>query len=88
MTPRRTEDLVVLAADLSGSLTVSDRTEARVRAPGTVTTVGTAAASLDLETVPEARLTLASRRARYVFTYAPRLTLWDVNTAAKACGHM
>lgn len=73
--------LLITAADLAGSFTVSDRTEARVRAPGTNAT-GTAAASLDLETVPEARLTLASRRVRYSFSYAPRLTLWDVNAGA------
>lgn len=74
---------LLIAADLSGALTLSDRTEVRFRAPGTVTTAMTRAASLDLETTPEARLTLASRRSRYTFTYAPRLTLWDVSTGAQ-----
>ena len=72
---------LLIAADLSGSFTLSDRTEVRVRAPGTNAT-GTTAASLDLETAPEARLSLATRRVRFAFTYAPRLTLWDLNAGA------
>jgi hypothetical protein len=68
---------LLIAADFAGTLAVSDRSELRVRAPGTAP--GPAAASCDLETVPMARLTLASRRWQYALTYAPRLTLWDVN---------
>jgi hypothetical protein len=68
---------LLLAADLVGTLAVSDRTELRLRAPGTAP--GPAAASFDLETVPTARLMLASPRWQYALTYAPRLTLWDVN---------
>lgn len=68
--------VLLIAADLAGTLAVEDRTEARVRAPGT----DTAAASFDLETTPALRLSLASRRTRFTLSYAPRLTLWDVGT--------
>lgn len=67
---------LLIAADLAGSLAVSDRTEARVRAPGTAP----AAASFDLETAPAVELKLASRRSRVALAYAPRLTLWDVSS--------
>lgn len=71
---------LVLAADLVTSLAVSDRTEVRVRAPGT----GGTTAALDLETVPSLELALASRsRWRCVLDYTPRLTLWDVGARAQ-----
>jgi hypothetical protein len=69
---------LLIAADLSGTLTISDRTEARVRAPGTPTPSGVPAAAVDVETAPEARLLLGSRRVRFTLAYTPRLTLWDV----------
>jgi hypothetical protein len=69
---------LLIAADLAGSLAVSDRTEARTRVPGTEP----AAASLDLETVPVVQLLLWSPRFRYTLTYAPVLTLWDVGAAS------
>lgn len=68
---------LLLLSDLSGSLALSDRTEARARAPGTTV----AAASLDLETAPTIEVTLASRRLRGSLSYTPRLTLWDAGSA-------
>src|SRR5690348_16683392 len=70
---------LLLAADLSSSLAVSDRTELRVRAPGTAP----AAAALDAETTLTARLTAASRRFRLALGYTPRLTLWDVTSPTR-----
>jgi hypothetical protein len=67
---------MLLAADLAGSFSVSDRTELRGRAPGTAPL----AASLDAETALTARLSLASRRFRAGFAYTPRLTLWDIGS--------
>jgi hypothetical protein len=67
---------MLLAADLSGSFSVSDRTELRGRAPGTAPM----AASLDAETALTARLSLASRRLRTSLAYTPRLTLWDIGS--------
>src|SRR5690348_6729750 len=64
-----------LATAMSGTLELSDRCEMRLRDPGDVT--GTP--SLDLETEPRGKLALASRRARFVVSYAPRLTLWNAN---------
>src|SRR5579871_3295994 len=71
---------LILAADLSGSFTVSDRTELRGRVPGTAPL----AASVDAETTVTARLALASRRFRFTFAYTPRLTLWDLGDRAFA----
>ena len=81
----RTGDIVVVelgmlsalpvAADLMGTLTLSDRMEVRVRSPGTSPN----APSLDAEMTPEARLTVASRRLRLSLAYLPRLTAWDLN---------
>jgi hypothetical protein len=62
-------------ADLAATLALSDRTETRLRDPGDTPT----SPSIDLATTPEARLVLASSRSRFTLTYAPRLTLWDVN---------
>jgi hypothetical protein len=64
----------LLALDLAGAVDVSDRTELRVRAPGT-----NAAASVDVETDLTARLSLRSRRWTYTLEYAPTLTLWDLS---------
>ena len=63
----------LLAVALSGLFEISDRTELRVRDPGSQAN----AASLDLETALSSRLVLASRRTRFTFTYVPRLSLWD-----------
>lgn len=65
-----------LMTDLAVLLLLSDRTEARVRWPGSVP----AAASLDIETVPAARLTLALPRLRGALAYTPRLTQWDAGS--------
>ena len=64
-----------LAGDVAASMTISDRTEMRVRDPGDVP----AGPSLDIATTPEARLVLASPRTTFTLAYTPRLTLWDVN---------
>lgn len=68
---------LILAAAFSGQLEISDRTEFRIRDPGSVADT----ASIDLETALTTRLTLASRRTRFTFSYNPRLTLWDLNVA-------
>lgn len=68
---------LLLLADLAGSIAVSDRTEARGRAPGTAP----ASASFDLETAPAVLVTLTSRTFRATLAYSPRLTLWDVGAA-------
>jgi hypothetical protein len=62
-------------ADLAATLTLSDRTETRLRDPGDLPT----APSVDIATMPEARLVLASSRLTFSLAYTPRLTLWDVN---------
>jgi hypothetical protein len=69
---------LVTTLEIAGALEIADRTEIRVRAPGT-----TAAAALDLETAPVARLSLGSRRLRITLGYTPRLTLWDVGSAVQ-----
>lgn len=69
---------LVFAADMA-TLSVSDRTELRTRVPGT----GQLAASADLETIPDLRLALWSRRLRFAVAYAPRLTLWDIGSSAQ-----
>ena len=69
-----------LAASLSGVLDLSDRTEFRVRDPGDVTNT----IALDLETAPDAKFTVSSRRARFTVSYVPRLTLWDMNVDLEA----
>ena len=69
-----------LAASLSGVIDLSDRTELRLRDPGDVANT----AAIDLETAPDAKLTLSSRRARFTVSYIPRLTLWDMNVDLEA----
>src|SRR4051794_12855847 len=68
--------VLLIAADLAGSLAVSDRTEIRARAPGTASAV-----SFDLETALAARLSPASPRLRYTLAYSPRLTVWDLDAS-------
>lgn len=63
-------------ADVAATLTLQDRTEVRGRTP--VDTRPGASAALDVETAPEARLTLRSHRLQAAITLAPRLTFWDV----------
>ena len=65
-----------MAADVAASVALSDRTETRLRDPGD----NPAGASLDISTMPEARLVLASPRTSCTLAYTPRLTFWDVNT--------
>jgi hypothetical protein len=64
-----------LVADIAASVALSDRTETRLRVPGD----SPPAPSLDVASVPEARLVLASPRTGLTLAYAPLLTLWDVN---------
>ncbi len=63
-----------IALGLAGTLALSDRSEVRVRMPGT----NDKTASLDLENRPEARVTLATRETEYAFGYRPTGTLWDI----------
>jgi hypothetical protein len=62
-------------AALACTLDVSDRTEFRLRYPGLVANM----ASVDLETDPDAKLTLASRSGTLLLEYAPQLVAWDMN---------
>ena len=64
-----------LAADVAASLALSDRTETRLRQPGDAPT----GPSLDVATVPEARMNLVLPRVGCALTYSPRLTFWDIN---------
>src|SRR5580658_10420994 len=64
-----------LAADVTASVALSDRTETRLRDPGDTPT----GPSIDIATTPDARLTLASPRTVFSLAYTPRLTLWDIN---------
>jgi hypothetical protein len=61
-------------ADIAASVALSDRTEMRVRQPGDIPTEP----SLDVSTVPDARLTLAWPQLGFTLRYDPRLTYWDV----------
>jgi hypothetical protein len=62
-------------AALAGTLEVSDRSEFRLRLPGLVS----GRPSLDLETDPDAKLTLASSRTALLVEYNPQLVSWDMN---------
>lgn len=62
-------------AALAGTLEVSDRSELRLRYPG----VQPGAASIDVETDPDALLTLASHTSTLRIEYAPQLVAWDLN---------
>ncbi len=68
---------LAIALDLAGTVTLSDRTEIRARAPGTY-----GPASVDVETVMTGGLTLRSRRFRLALGYAPHLAVSDAGTAA------
>jgi len=63
------------AGDVAATIALSDRTETRLRQPGDAST----GPSLDVETAPEARMTLALPRIGCALAYAPRLTFWDFN---------
>src|SRR6185437_3751350 len=69
---------LLLAADLAGTLTVSDRTELRVRVPGTAPEI----ASVDADTALDVEVALASRRWAASLSYTPRFTLWDLADSA------
>jgi hypothetical protein len=69
---------IFLAAAFSGTLAISDRTEFRLRDPGTDPTQ----ASLDLATALDARMALAWHRANLTLDYSPQFTLWDMNVSA------
>ncbi|HSQ66395.1 MAG TPA: hypothetical protein VLM85_24395 [Polyangiaceae bacterium] len=69
---------IVLAAAFSGTFLLSDRTEFRLRDPGTDPTQ----ASLDLESAIDARMAMEWRRESLRLTYTPRFTLWDMNVSA------
>jgi hypothetical protein len=62
-------------AALAGTLEVSDRSELRLRYPG----IQPGAASFDVETDPDALLTLASHTTTLRLEYAPQLVAWDLN---------
>ena len=62
-------------ADIAASVALSDRTETRLRQPGDIPTEP----SLDVSTVPEARLALAWPQVACTLKYDPRLTFWDID---------
>jgi hypothetical protein len=61
---------LLVAAAISGSLDVSDRSELRLRDSGEL-----AGQVVDLETAPTATLSLRSRTFRFAIAYLPRFTL-------------
>jgi hypothetical protein len=65
-------------AEPKAVFTLSDRTEARLRAPDP-----TNAAALDLDTLVDARLVWTSRSTTLTLANLPRLTALDVNGAAR-----
>jgi len=65
-----------VAAD--GVFTLSDRTEARARAPDPITN----AVALDIDTLMDARAVWTNHNATYVLADLPRFTLLDYNGAA------
>jgi hypothetical protein len=67
-----------VAAD--GVFTLSDRTEARARAPDPITN----AVALDIDTLIDARAVWTARDATYTLADLPRFTLLDYNGAAIA----
>ena len=70
-----------LAATVQGSLTVGDRSEARLRTEATNDGTGTKNRFVaDIETTPSAVLRVWSRRAEIDLGYAPRYTLRDYTT--------
>jgi hypothetical protein len=69
-----------VSAEPKGVFTLSDRTEARLRAPDPITN----AAALDVDTVVEARVVWASRSTTFVLANLPRLTTLDLNGSARA----
>jgi hypothetical protein len=70
--------VMLLVADLAGTLDVSDRSELRVRVPGTAP----ASASVDVETAPRAELALDARTWRARLAYAPRFSFWDLGNGS------
>jgi len=68
---------IVLAAAFSGTFLLSDRTEFRLRDPGTDPTQ----ASLDLESTIDAEMAMDWRRESLRLSYEPRFTLWDMNVS-------
>jgi hypothetical protein len=67
-----------LSAAADGVFTISDRTEARVRAPDPITN----AVALDLDTLVDARAVWTPHNATYTLADLPRFTLLDFNGAA------
>jgi hypothetical protein len=65
-----------VAAD--GVFTLSDRTDARARAPDPITN----AVALDIDTLMDARAVWTNHNATYVLADLPRFTLLDYNGAA------
>ncbi len=68
---------LLAAAAVSGALDLSDRTELRLRDPGSLADT----VSFDIATAPRAELTLSSRRTTLRLSYVPEVTLWDLNVA-------
>ena len=68
-----------VSAEASGVFTLSDRTEARVRAPDQFTN----AAGIDLDTLVDARATWKSRSTAFLLADDPRLTGLDLNGSAR-----
>ena len=67
-----------LSASADGVFTLSDRTEARARAPDPITN----AVALDLDTIMDARAVWTAHSATYTLADLPRFTLLDYNGVA------
>lgn len=70
---------LLVAADAGGVFTLTDRTEARMRAPDPITN----AVALDLETVADARVVWTKPGVSYTLADSPRFTWLDYNGAAR-----
>lgn len=68
---------LAIPMDLTGSATLSDRTEIRARAPGPG-----GGPSVDVDTVITGGLSLRSRRFSLTLDYSPHLSVWNAGAAA------
>jgi hypothetical protein len=68
---------LLMQTGMAAVLAVSDRTEVRLRSPGSVPD----STAVDVETAPALVLGVGSRSLRYALAYLPRVTRWDLGTS-------
>ncbi len=68
---------LLMQTGMAAVLAVSDRTEVRLRSPGSVPD----STAVDVETAPALVLGVGSRSLRYALAYLPRVTQWDLGTS-------